>query len=342
MTIDRNSASQEISLDKELTIISVFFNRASSVQISVASVLEQLRSNWQLVLVDDGSIDETLSKLKTYQASNVTVIGGPNIGLVNHFFREFQIAQSPYIALHGAGDVSLPGRFEKQLALLKSDKTLGFVSCFYQKQTEDGKNLSFHKPQPRKSNERLISHGLSQGEIMYRTSAYHEAGGYNRFFVVGQGTPLWKRILDAGYGLGVCEETLYIQRIFGNGVSKDRERIRLRAILSAIEKDAEIEKKKSGFDFLQSYGIHAPIFISVNRNLNKAFFSHLVLSYINGNSEDQHVVIFRRAALKNTHGLWKLACYLFYFTPLKEQILNSSFMKSNLLKKFFFSLGRPE
>jgi glycosyltransferase involved in cell wall biosynthesis len=305
----------------ELTIVSIFFNRKDSVAESVESVIQQLKPNWQLILVDDGSTDGTLNALRRYESSNVIVKGGRNIGLTNRLIQEFNESNSPFIALHGSGDVSLPGRFEKQISLLKSDEAIGFVSCYYKKEDPNRDVLSIHHPSMVERKGIKRPEGLSHGEIMYRKSAYEKAGGYNSFFVVGQGSPLWFRIIQSGYSLSVVREILYLQKLFKNGVSKDPDRLSLQKLLFAIDQDMLDVQRSTGIDLFQYYGIHAPSFLSSKRNFSKALFLALIRETLSAQkSKTLAKINLNRTVSSNATGIWWIASMIFIYTPFKEKI----------------------
>ena len=69
-------------MDTKVLIVSVYYNREDLVDDSVRSVVSQLEPGMHLMLVDDGSSDNTLERLKAWAADNVTVLTHPNMGFV--------------------------------------------------------------------------------------------------------------------------------------------------------------------------------------------------------------------------------------------------------------------
>ena len=117
------------TVSAKLVVISIYYNRSALVSSSVSSVVEQLDDDMHLLLVDDGSTDDTLAQLERWQRQNVTVRTQHNMGFVESIIQAIDGTDSEYIAIHGSGDLSLPGRFAAQRRVLDSDKTVGVVGC---------------------------------------------------------------------------------------------------------------------------------------------------------------------------------------------------------------------
>jgi glycosyltransferase involved in cell wall biosynthesis len=204
-------------------IVSVYYNRSSMVDESIKSITEQLSENDFLLLVDDGSKDDTKVKLEKYIAPNVKVVSYENQGFVNSIRRAIDSLDSEYIAVHGAGDLSLSGRFEKQAVLLNSNPDVGLVGTWYNdldierhKSTVVGKTLS-------SDNVEFMSryNPFGHSTVMFRRSVYQKVGGYRSFFIFAQDRDLWCRI-SRHCKFAMIEEPLVLRyKSVGGSVSAD-------------------------------------------------------------------------------------------------------------------------
>jgi glycosyltransferase involved in cell wall biosynthesis len=100
---------------------------------AIESVLEQRFRDWELLIVDDGSTDATLTIAGRYQTdhpTNVRVLvhpGGQNLGIAAS--RNLGIAEAcgKYVAFLDADDLWLPQKLSEQVEILEQDPTLGMV-----------------------------------------------------------------------------------------------------------------------------------------------------------------------------------------------------------------------
>jgi hypothetical protein len=123
--------------------------------------------------------------------------------------------ETPYVAIQGAADESFPERLEIQYRFLEENPDVGFVGCNYSVVDNDGNELRQTKlPQKRISGPGAMirKNMISQGEVMFRVSAYRRAGGYRDFFKYTQDWDLWLRMLK-WYDLVRLPETLYVRNV---------------------------------------------------------------------------------------------------------------------------------
>jgi glycosyltransferase involved in cell wall biosynthesis len=197
---------------------------------SVESVLNQSGVELELVAVDDGSTDGSLRVLEEYAArdNRLRVLSREHRGLTEALISGCAEADGEYIARQDAGDISLPGRFIKQLARLSADSNLSLVSCGTRFFGPDGEFLYEVQESSREADRALRTseptqlHGPScHGSTMFRKEHYLRAGGYRPQFKVAQDLDLWTRLADLGEH-EVIQEVLY-ETSFGPGtISTDK------------------------------------------------------------------------------------------------------------------------
>src|SRR5262245_46907857 len=98
------------------------YNDAAYVAAAVESIVAQTMTDWEFIIVDDGSTDETSAILR--QCSNrdprIRIIRQDNAGLTAALVRGCAAAQGEFIARQDADDLSLPDRFTRQVELLRA------------------------------------------------------------------------------------------------------------------------------------------------------------------------------------------------------------------------------
>ena len=106
-----------------VTIGLPFYNAEKYLALAIESVLQQTYTNWELLLLDDGSTDNSLSIAQSYaqKDSRIKVISdGKNKNLATRLNELPSLAQGLYLARMDADDIMLPARIERQLAVLKA------------------------------------------------------------------------------------------------------------------------------------------------------------------------------------------------------------------------------
>lgn len=177
------------------------------------------------MLVDDGSSDTTSIELKQFaDYANVEVISKRNEGFVTSLQETIKNDQkanpTEFIAIHGAGDVSRPERLLRQVEFLDREEDLVLVASRHA--IRDGATFM-------KFGETALSGyigieeargglGWTHGSVMYRTSAFFHAGGYDRRMKYCQDRELYLRILRLGKGY-VLEDVLYDKLVFRDGAT---------------------------------------------------------------------------------------------------------------------------
>ena len=126
-----------------VSVIIPTYNRESTIKKSIDSVLQQTYKDLELIIVDDGSTDNTGQIINGYQDSRLHYIkaekrGGANkarnIGIVN--------AKGEYIAFQDSDDIWEKDKLEKQVRVLQENKQIDGVFCRHMYYFANGKMIS--------------------------------------------------------------------------------------------------------------------------------------------------------------------------------------------------------
>src|SRR5262245_38361435 len=116
----------------DISVIMSVFNSAPTLAATLDSVLTQEGVDLEFIVIDDGSTDDSGAILEAYatQDPRLIVLHQNNRGLTSSLVRGCALAQGEFIARQDAGgDISLPGRLERQLAYFSSCPGVVMVSC---------------------------------------------------------------------------------------------------------------------------------------------------------------------------------------------------------------------
>ncbi len=115
------------------------YNAEKYIKQAIDSILNQTYTNFELVIVNDGSTDRSKEIILSYLDNRILYIENEsNIGIAKTRNKCIQHASGKYIAVLDNDDIALPLRLEKQVEFLESDSSYGLCGCFYEIIDGDG------------------------------------------------------------------------------------------------------------------------------------------------------------------------------------------------------------
>jgi len=169
----------DVRNDVVLSVILPVFNGEKYLNEAIDSILSQSYKAYEFIIINDGSTDNSLSIIESYSSvdSRIRVISRENKGLVYTLNEGIFLATGSYIARMDADDVSMPLRFEKQVALL--DSGIDICGCHYEEIDEHGNNLR-SRIMPLTDKEIFLCLGrtvpFAHGSVMFRKDKFIELG----------------------------------------------------------------------------------------------------------------------------------------------------------------------
>lgn len=114
-----------------VSVVMPAYNASRIIDNAIHSVLGQTYENWELIVVDDCSTDNTLEILRQFKSDKIKLITSKrNSGAVKAMNRGIRAARGKYIAFIDANDMWQPDKLERQLDFMKK-KEAGFVFSSY-------------------------------------------------------------------------------------------------------------------------------------------------------------------------------------------------------------------
>src|SRR5436190_20375247 len=106
-----------------LTVLLPAYNTAAYLAEAVRSVLAQTFRDFELLVIDDGSTDDTLAVARDLERTDgrIRVLTQPNAGIAHTMNRGIDLARGEWVACMHGDDVMLPTRPERQLAFLRDN-----------------------------------------------------------------------------------------------------------------------------------------------------------------------------------------------------------------------------
>lgn len=220
--------------DKPLvSVVMSVYNGEKYLREAIDSILNQTFTDFEFIIINDGSTDGTLKIIKSYKDPRIVLISRKNKGLVTSLNEGIEKARGKYIARMDADDVSLPERFEKQVEYLILHEEYAVVGSRIQEIDDSGAPhyrivLSNELPNNSLELSLFFCNSLAHGTVLIRTDMMRTVGGYSLQHWPAEDYELWGRISKVGR-LAVLDEVLYLYRFNNEGIS-----------LSNLEKQAKV------------------------------------------------------------------------------------------------------
>ena len=108
-----------------ISVIMSVYNGLPYLKEAVESILKQTYKNFEFIIVDDASTDDSLKYLRSLKDMRIRLIKNTeNLGLAKSLNKAINISNGEYIARMDADDVSLPRRFERQVTFLQKNPSI--------------------------------------------------------------------------------------------------------------------------------------------------------------------------------------------------------------------------
>jgi hypothetical protein len=211
----RDRLKMSMSSPKVSVLMSIY-NGERYLREAVESILGQTFTDYEFVIVDDGSTDRTRDILNEYTAHDdrfVLIYNTTNLGLTKSLNKGLAIARGEYIARMDADDVSLPYRLARQVKFMDNHPAVGVVGSVIQYTDEAGKvsdSISVHDGSAGMLRWWLcFENPLRHPTVMMRRAVVNQVGGYNATIPLSQDYDLWQRMSDIAELANLPEVLLY-------------------------------------------------------------------------------------------------------------------------------------
>ncbi|MEZ4985668.1 MAG: glycosyltransferase [Saprospiraceae bacterium] len=204
-----------------ITVLMSVYNGEKFLQAAIDSILAQTFSDFEFLIIDDGSTDNSVSIIQTYQDHRIRlVLNDVNKGLTPTLNIGLGLAKGRYIARMDADDIAHPSRLQRQYEYLQSHPKTVLVGTNSDIINLDGK-VTGHWSFPQKDEELRVW-------LLFRSVFVHSAAmfkkevilpdGYDTSFATAQDYGLWVNLAKKGK-IANLPQTLLQYRKHGNAIS---------------------------------------------------------------------------------------------------------------------------
>ena len=240
-----------------VSVLMPVYNGERYLREAIEGILNQTFTDFEFIIIDDGSTDGTAAILDSYSDSRIQVIHLPHRGLTKSLQFGLQTARGEFFARQDADDISLPTRLERQVNFLQDHPEVAVVGIDMRQIDQDGNFLKWMRL-PR--DDRAIRSHLvkvspfGHGSIMARRACLLAVGGYRSEFALTQDRDLWLRVAEC-YQMAILPEPLYLLRKHKASVSTTQRGLQRRfgdrARAYALER---LQKGEDSLGYKLAYG----------------------------------------------------------------------------------------
>jgi glycosyltransferase involved in cell wall biosynthesis len=208
-----------------ISVITPTYNRPGLLKNSINSVLSQTYSDFELIVIDDCSSDNTPGVLEGFQDERLKVIrNSSNKGIAA--VRNIGVAssQGKYIAFLDDDDEWLPDKLEKQIRIMEDgSESLGCVYSGCLTTGPDGSEIvstSIPRYRNKVLNELLLENFITTSTTLVKKSSIEKAGLFDEDIPYGEDYDMWIRIAE-DFRFDFAPEPLTKYRIHPNSITKN-------------------------------------------------------------------------------------------------------------------------
>lgn len=222
-------------MNEKISVIMGVFNCAKTLPEAIDSIIAQTYTNWELIICDDCSTDDTYNVAEEYKNKYpdkiILIRNEVNSRLAFSLNHCLKYATGKYVARMDGDDISLPDRFVKQIKFLKENPDINLVGTAMQRFDEMGKHdivFKLEKPDKYTLKDKIPFHHAT---IMTYKYVYDRVGGYTvaERTKRAQDYDLWFKFYYHEFKGVNLQEALYLVREDKNAIRRRTFKVRFNA-----------------------------------------------------------------------------------------------------------------
>ena len=185
-----------------VTVLMSVHNNEKVVDRAVRSILDQSYTDFEFLIINDASTDNTPGILRSYQDERLRIINNEkNLGLTRSLNLGLEEAKGKYIARIDADDFSFPDRLEKQVDFLRRNPEfilLGTSFNIVDSNNQTVKELIFDTSPEKLYYDLFFQNMIAHSSAIFKLSEVLKTGGYDEDYIYAQDYALWLKLADRG------------------------------------------------------------------------------------------------------------------------------------------------
>lgn len=222
-------------MNQLVSIIIPCYNAEKYIIETIRSLINQTYSNWELIIVNDGSTDNSLAIIKEFAEKDkrISFIDKSNSGVSDSRNKGLEKSKGDFIAFLDADDIWKPEYLEKQITNLQqaNQHTISYTAC--QLINQNGEKLNYqirgeNNPQLDDFLIQKANYNTNPSGIVYKKECFEKVKGFDVNLSNNADQDILIQMLAKGNSIGYIDELLWDYRMHDNNMSKN---------ISVLEKD---------------------------------------------------------------------------------------------------------
>jgi len=209
-----SNTAQDMSTYPLISVVIPTYNRSKLLSMTVESVLAQTYPAVEVIVVDDGSADDTAAVGRDY-GQRVRFIRQDNAGVSAARNRGFLASNGEYVNFLDDDDTIVPEKIERQVAMLRHQPEAGLVHCRYYLMDKSGTPIYQVGRLPAGDilRDLVCANFVWMSAPLIRRECLERAGLFDETLSAAADYDLWLRIAQAGYPFACVQEPLGAYRV---------------------------------------------------------------------------------------------------------------------------------
>jgi len=201
--------------DIQVSVVMPAYNAGPFIAEAIASVLAQSFTHFELIIVNDGSTDDTVAIIQSFNDPHIVLVQQENKGVAAALNTGLQYARANYIARFDADDICYPYRLQKQFEFITHHPEYTVIGSAVDYVEQQGEYIFTYYPDAKSNNEiQVIKYRTCpfiHSSVLYNKNAITKYGGYNTYAHSFEDHLLWINVLHEGKGYNIQEPLIKVR-----------------------------------------------------------------------------------------------------------------------------------
>ena len=174
------------------------YNGAKNLNEAIDSILNQTLTNFEFLIIDDGSTDDSVGIIKSFDSSSIRLVENKNnVGQSATLNKGLSLAKGKYIARMDQDDISMPERLKKQFEFMENNSDIDVCGSWLQLMGKYDGIVELETDSERIKINLLTNQNLAHPAVMIRKDTLVKYDlNYNPAYSIAQDYDLWVRMFE--------------------------------------------------------------------------------------------------------------------------------------------------
>lgn len=215
-------------MDPKISVIMTAYNEEKYIGEAIESILNQTFSNFELIIVNDGSTDNTNEIVESFNDSRIIILNNDtNLGTAASANKALKVASGEYIARADADDIYHPDRFARQLEIFEKKPEINMCGSWIELLYQDGRKaiIQYRKEDEYFKSFILFGPHIAHATLMIKRSVIEKQKiFYNENYLLAEDYEWYSRLFEHVKVYNI-QEVLMTYRIHKNGLTQKRKEL---------------------------------------------------------------------------------------------------------------------